>query len=180
MREITVKTKAGKETTVKSSLTLAAAVKILEEIAPWNSFAARLLKDYQTYGDKLWTQSADWIIVVAQQQLDRKKNQKSVTLAATSKFFKDASPNVGEMVFAEVKVKDYALQLFVDTRNPDKRSLIRVRRRFADSDEREYIGTIQPDGRFVINKNVSDEELKALKSFNRKPELTSSVKLEST
>lgn len=177
MREITAKTKSGKTTTVKTNLNLDQAVKILEEIAPWNSFAARLLKDYQTYGDKLWPQSADWIVVVAQQQLDRKKNQKAVNLTATAKFFQSASPNVGEMVFTELPIKDYALQLFSDTRKPDKRNLIRVRRRMAGQDEREYIGTIQPDGRFVVNKNVSEEELKALKAFNRKPELKGTVKL---
>lgn len=178
MREITATTKSGKTVTVTTNLSFDQALKVLEEIAPWNTFAKRLLTDWNTYGERIFAASKDWIVVLAQQHLDRKKTQKAVTLQATSKFFKNAKPNVGHLVFAELKIDNYALQLITDTSKEGKKELVRVRRRRPDSGkDREYIGTIQPDGKFIATK-ATEEELKALKSFNQHPNFTSTVRFD--
>ena len=176
MKTVTATTQSGKEVTVNTNLSLDKAVKILEELAPWNTFAARLLRDYDAYKERLFATTQAWILVVAQQHLDRQREQKSVTLSCTAKFFQQAKANVGELVFTEIQVNDYALQLFRDTREGAKQELVRVRRRRSGDKERQYLGTIQPNGKFVANK-VTDEELKALQGFNRRPGLFGAVRM---
>jgi hypothetical protein len=166
----------GDTVSVDTELTLGQAKEILESME-WNDFAQRLAADIERYGERVFDSTKNWALVVAQRELDRKANTKTVTLKNTLKFFRKAEPNVGFMAYAEIDMGDHALQLFRNTQHETKSTLVRIRRRHPGTDERDYLCTIQEDGTAVTTR-LTDLEVDALRRFNQKPSLTGAVRWE--